>query len=98
MDGVARVSEVGESSTPVLPVTREPIHHTVPLLAARLARHEDRMDDIADAVEEIAPERIEGMEEEMASLVTHKEAVERFIQTLGSELEEASDMIAEFGR
>ncbi|PWA95502.1 hypothetical protein CTI12_AA049980 [Artemisia annua] len=47
-EGSPSTFELGDSSSMaaarVLPVTREPIHHTIPLLIARMVRHEDRID------------------------------------------------------
>ena len=45
----------------MLPVTGEPIHHTIPLLAARLVRHEDCLDELLSVIENISLERIEIM-------------------------------------
>ena len=97
IEGPPRVSELGESSTPVLPVTGEPVHHTVPLLAARLVRHEDRIDDIVGVVEEISLERVENMEEEVTNLVVHRVALEQVFQMMGTELEETMDTVTEMG-
>ena len=53
-EGAPNARELGENSfsaaSRILPVTGEPIHHTIPLLAARLARHEDRLDDILSII------------------------------------------------
>nr|GEW17303.1 putative reverse transcriptase domain-containing protein [Tanacetum cinerariifolium] len=54
---------LGESSsTHVLPMTGEPVHYTMPLLAARLIRHDGQIEEIYDHLEEIPLERFEGME------------------------------------
>ncbi|GKA92874.1 hypothetical protein Tco_0814799 [Tanacetum coccineum] len=54
--------KIGESSTAahILLVTGEPIHHTIPLLVARLARHKGRIEEIHDHLEEIPLERNSG--------------------------------------
>ena len=68
-EGAPRASELGEGSSVVLSVTREPIHHTIPLLAARSVRHEDRIDEILSPAEEISLERVKNMQEEVQNLV-----------------------------
>ena len=97
LEGYPRASEIVESSTAVLPVTGEPVHHTVPLLVARLVRHEDRIDDIVGVVDEISLERVENMEEEVTNLVAHRVALEQVFQLLGTEIEETMETVAEYG-
>lgn len=45
-EGIPVTSEVGESSTtiPIPSLTLEPVHHTIPVVVARLADHERRID------------------------------------------------------
>lgn len=45
----------------MLPITGEPLHHTITLLAARLVMHEDRLDELLSVIEDIPVERIEIM-------------------------------------
>ena len=62
-EGAPSARELGENSSStasrILPVTGEPIHHTIPLLAARLARHEDRLDDIMSIIDDFPLEHVE---------------------------------------
>lgn len=48
-DEVPIIPETGESSTttPIPPLTQEPVHHIIPVLIARLVRHESRIDQLA---------------------------------------------------
>lgn len=73
----------------MLPITGEPIHHTIHLLAARLVRHEDRLDEQLSVIEDISLERIEIMQEEVENLVVHRTALEIMFEMMGTEIEEA---------
>ena len=97
VEGSPRASELGEGPSAVIPVTGEPIHHTVPLLAARLVRHEDRIDELVSIIEEISLDRIENMEEEVTNLVVHRVALDRVFQMMGTEIEETMDTVTELG-
>ena len=96
-EGSPRAAELGDGSSAVLPVTGEPIHHTIPLLAARLVRHEDRLDELLSVIEDISLERIECMQEEVTNLVVHRTALEMVFEMMGTEIEEAQATITEFG-
>ena len=97
LEGYPRVTEVGESSSAALPLTGEPVHHTVPLLVARLVKHEDRIDDLIGVVEEISLDRVEGMEEEVTNLVAHSAALDQVFQLMGTEIEETIETVTEYG-
>ncbi|GJR55102.1 hypothetical protein Tco_1405623 [Tanacetum coccineum] len=64
------VFEFGESSTAahVLPVTGELIHHTIPLLVARMVRHERQIHEMEDHMEELPLERFEAMKQDIKGL------------------------------
>ena len=96
-EGAPRASELGESSSAVLPVTGEPIHHTVPLLAARLARHEDRIDELLSLIDDISLERVENMQDELVSLVVHSLAMEEALELMGIYLEDTEEVVTELG-
>ena len=72
-EGTPSASELGESSsttTPrVLPITGEPVHHTVPLLAARLVRHENRIDAVQNFIDDVLLGRFESIEEAVENLM-----------------------------
>nr|GEZ07095.1 hypothetical protein [Tanacetum cinerariifolium] len=62
--------ELGESFTvaPTLPVTSEHIPHTIPLLAARLVRHEDQIYEVKEHLKELSFKRVESMALELEIL------------------------------
>jgi hypothetical protein len=97
IEGSPRAADLGEGSSAVLPVTGEPIHHTIPLLAARLVRHEDRLDELLSVIEDISLERIKIMQEEVENLVVHRTTLETVFEMMGTEIEEAQATITEFG-
>ncbi|GJW86454.1 hypothetical protein Tco_0161794 [Tanacetum coccineum] len=45
-------------------VIGEPIHHTIPLLVARLIRHEDQIERIQDHLKDLLLKRVESMDQE----------------------------------
>ncbi|PWA96905.1 retrotransposon gag domain-containing protein [Artemisia annua] len=83
--------ELGESSsmaaTRVLPVTREPIHHTIPLLIARMVRHEVRIDRVYDHLDELPLERIETIEMDLAVLIDNGVDIQQTVAGLGTTLD-----------
>lgn len=97
VEGSPRAAELGDGSSAVLPVTGEPIHHTIPLLVAILVRHEDLLDELLSVIEDISLERIECMQEEVTNLVVHRTALDMVFEMMGTEIEEAQATITEFG-
>ncbi|PWA84259.1 hypothetical protein CTI12_AA111430 [Artemisia annua] len=89
--------ELGEGSSVaasrILPVTGEPIHHTIPLLAARLVRHEDRLDAIATLVNNIPNEQVEVMSSEIEQLVMGHLEMGTMIEQLSAQFGEAMEFI-----
>ncbi|PWA34408.1 hypothetical protein CTI12_AA619420 [Artemisia annua] len=87
--------ELGESSASlpkILPVTGEPIHHTIPLLATRIARHEDRFNDIVNMaveskVEQMKTEFSESLEF-IAALCSANVAIRDVLTSFDHELEQ----------
>nr|GFA37369.1 putative reverse transcriptase domain-containing protein [Tanacetum cinerariifolium] len=75
-EGALSTYKTGESSTAhVLTVTGESVHHTVPLLAARLIRHKSLIEEIHDHLREVSVERIETLKQEhVADAMTTFEA------------------------
>ncbi|GJQ94690.1 putative reverse transcriptase domain-containing protein [Tanacetum coccineum] len=69
-EGSPNVFEFGESSTAahVLPVTSELIHRTIPLLVARMVRHERQIHEMEDHMEELLLERFEAMKQDIEGL------------------------------
>ena len=82
----------------MLPVTGESIHHTIPMLAAKLLRHEHRLDDLLGVIEEISLERVEGMQRDVRDLIVSRLAMDHIFEVFGRELEESRELIAETGR
>ena len=72
-EGAPTKRELGEGSSfaasRILPITGEPLHRTIPLLAARLVRHENRLDAIATLVNHIPNEQVDTMATEIEQLV-----------------------------
>lgn len=96
-EGTPTNRELGERSSfvasKILPVTGEPIHHTIPLLAARLVRHEDRLDAIATLVNNIPNELIEVMSAEIEQLVMGHLEMGTMIEQLSTQFGEAMEFI-----
>ena len=94
-EGAPSTAELGESSSAVvsrsLPVTGEPLHHTVPLLAARLARHEDRLDYIVGILNDLPSEQVEILGDEVENLVIGQLAMEIAFDHMGTQLEEVRE-------
>ncbi|PWA42462.1 hypothetical protein CTI12_AA544490 [Artemisia annua] len=89
--------ELGEGSSVaasrILPVTGEPIHRTIPLLAARLVRHVDRLDAIASLVNNIPNEQVEIMSCEIEQLVMGHLEMGTMIEQLSAQFGEAMEFI-----
>ena len=95
-EGTPTTRELGESSystSRILPVTGEPIHHTIPLLAARMVRHEDRLDSIASILNKIPQELLETFEDDMNSLIIGHLAIEDKVEKLDSLFWESMEFI-----
>ncbi|GJW34742.1 putative reverse transcriptase domain-containing protein [Tanacetum coccineum] len=71
-EGASRTFEIGESSaataTRFLPITSETIEQTIPLLVARLTRHDGDIDQIYDYWEQMLLERVEEIEDDIETL------------------------------
>ncbi|PWA78207.1 hypothetical protein CTI12_AA217150 [Artemisia annua] len=86
--------ELGESSASlpkILPVTREPIHHTIPLLATRIARHEDRLNDVVNVINGLPCGHIT---EDVNNLIIGQMAVESKVEQIKTEFSESIEFIA----
>ncbi|PWA50037.1 hypothetical protein CTI12_AA472070 [Artemisia annua] len=86
--------ELGESSASlpkILPVTGEPIHHTIPLLATRIARHEDRLNDIVNVINGLPCGHIT---EDVNNLIIGQMAVESKVEQIKTEFSESMEFIA----
>jgi hypothetical protein len=70
-----------------------PLHHTVPLLAAKLVRHEDRIDAIIDTLNDFLREHIETLTDEVENLVIGQLAMKVVFEQTGIRLEEAIEFI-----
>ncbi|PWA42933.1 hypothetical protein CTI12_AA540480 [Artemisia annua] len=96
-EGTPTNKELGEGSSVaasrILPVTGEPIHCTIPLLAARLVRHEDRLDAIASLVNNIPNEQVEVMSCEIEQLVMGHLEMGTMIEKLSAQFGEAMEFI-----
>ena len=62
-----------------------------------MVRHEDRVDDLIDVVEEISLDRVEGMEEDVTSLMACRVAMKQVVQLMGAEIEETLETVTEQG-
>ncbi|GJT85919.1 hypothetical protein Tco_1067636 [Tanacetum coccineum] len=76
IEPITHAPRLSSTAAHILLVTGEPIHHTIPLLVARLVRHEGRIKEIHDHLEEIPLERVETVEQELENSGngTHHEA------------------------
>ncbi|PWA79767.1 hypothetical protein CTI12_AA202170 [Artemisia annua] len=86
--------ELGESSASlpkILPVTGEPIHHTIPLLATRIARHEDRLNDVVNVINGLPCGHIT---EDVNNLIIGQMAVESKVEQIKTEFSESMEFIA----
>lgn len=95
-EGAPRTRELGESSftsSRILPVTGEPIHHTVPLLAARLVRHENRIDALASMMNDHPPENIEFLAEDVETLGISQLKLEEMMEQLNAQSTEVMEHI-----
>ncbi|PWA72184.1 pseudouridine synthase family protein [Artemisia annua] len=94
LEGNPSKRELGESSASlpkILPVTREPIHHTIPLLATRIARHEDRLNDIVNVINGLPCGHIT---EDVNNLIIGQTAVESKVEQMKTEFSESMEFIA----
>ncbi|PWA36157.1 hypothetical protein CTI12_AA603300 [Artemisia annua] len=86
--------ELGESSASlpkIFPVTGEPIHHTIPLLATRIARHEDRLNDVVNVINGLPCGHIT---EDVNNLIIGQTAVESKVEQMKTEFSESMEFIA----
>ncbi|PWA60774.1 hypothetical protein CTI12_AA379290 [Artemisia annua] len=93
-EGTPSKRELGESSASlpkILPVTGEPIHHTIPLLATRIARHEDRLNDIVTVMNGLPYGHIT---EDVNNLIIGQMAVEGKVEQMKTEFSESMEFIA----
>ncbi|PWA73925.1 hypothetical protein CTI12_AA256690 [Artemisia annua] len=96
-EGTPTNRELGEGSSfaasRILPITGEPLHRTIPLLAARLVRHEDRLDAIATLVNNIPNEQVEILSAEVGQLVMENLEMGNMIGQLQIQFSEAMSFI-----
>ncbi|PWA34835.1 Armadillo-type fold [Artemisia annua] len=72
-------------------VTGEPIHHTIPLLATRISRHEDRLNDIVNVINGLPCGHIT---EDVNNLIIGQMAVESKVEQIKTEFSESMEFIA----
>ena len=92
-EGKLSARELGETSSTtsrIIPVTGEPVSHTVPLLAARLVRHEDRLDAIATILNGLPCEHITS---DVSNLMTGQVAIENRVELVEDHYEEIMGFI-----
>ncbi|PWA66698.1 hypothetical protein CTI12_AA325530 [Artemisia annua] len=98
-EGSPSTFELGESSSMaaarVLPVTREPIHHTIPLLIARMVRHEDRIDRVYDHLDKLPLGRIETIEMDLAVLIDNGVDIQQTVAGLGTTLDHTIEQVTD---
>jgi hypothetical protein len=95
-EGTPTARELGESSyttSRVLIVTGEPIHHTIPLLAARMVRHEDQLNSIASILNKIPHEHLETFADDIDSHIIGHLAMEDKIEKLDTQFWESMEFI-----
>ncbi|PWA94106.1 hypothetical protein CTI12_AA063280 [Artemisia annua] len=83
------------AATRVLPVTREPIQHTIPLLIARMVRHEDRIDRVYDHLDELPLERMETIEMDLAVLIDNGVDIQQTVAGLGTTLDHTLEQVTD---
>ncbi|PWA45509.1 hypothetical protein CTI12_AA518440 [Artemisia annua] len=94
IEGNPSKRELGESSASlpkILPVSGEPIHHTIPLLATRIARHEDRLNDIVNVINGLPCGHIT---EDVNNLIIGQMVVESKVEQIKTEFSESMEFIA----
>ncbi|PWA77922.1 hypothetical protein CTI12_AA224320 [Artemisia annua] len=69
----------------------EPIDHTIPLLATRIARHEDRLNDIVNVINGLPCGHIT---EDVNNLIIGQMAVESKVEQIKTEFSESMEFIA----
>ncbi|GJT76740.1 hypothetical protein Tco_1043465 [Tanacetum coccineum] len=72
----------GKTAALIHPITEEPIHRTIPLLIARLARHDRWVEEIQDDVHDLSFMRVHELEHENEALRTIIAPIVRHIETL----------------
>ncbi|GKB50219.1 hypothetical protein Tco_0900972 [Tanacetum coccineum] len=87
--------EMGENSlAQIHPIISEPIHHTIPLLVARLVHHDDQTEEIRNHQREIlaarseSDVRIEILEQELETVRSRAEASEAQLQQSEADMRE----------
>ncbi|GKA79789.1 hypothetical protein Tco_0786385 [Tanacetum coccineum] len=88
--------EIGESSSARIHlITSQPIHRTIPLLVARLIRHDGQIMKIYDHQREISVMRVEALEEEVEIWRDRAETAEQRAEDLHETLERTRDEVHE---
>nr|GEV91325.1 hypothetical protein [Tanacetum cinerariifolium] len=77
------------SAAQVHPVIGDPIHRTIPLILARLVRHDDTIDRLCDQFEEMSLDRMEMIEHDVEALQARVVVVEQRPDILQLALEDA---------
>ena len=93
-EGTPSKRELGESSASLpkkLTVTGEPITHTIPLLAARIARHEDRLDDLVNVMNGLPCAHTT---EDVNNLIIGQMAVESNLGQMRTDFDECMEFVA----
>ncbi|GJR97385.1 hypothetical protein Tco_0269559 [Tanacetum coccineum] len=75
------------AAAPALPVTNETIQEVIPLLVTRLARHDGVTDEVLDEMDELPPERIESVEDDVETLRARLASTEQETVTLCARVE-----------
>ncbi|GJR02029.1 hypothetical protein Tco_0525013 [Tanacetum coccineum] len=85
-EGAPNTFEINESSVAaaphVLPVTSKTIKQNIPLLVARLSRHDGVIDQVYDYLEKISPEHVEEIEDDIKTLQARLRSTEDEVTTL----------------
>ncbi|GKB15385.1 hypothetical protein Tco_0849308 [Tanacetum coccineum] len=96
-EGLPRRLEAGKSSkaTYTHSVTRQLIHHTVPLLVARMTRHEREIYAHQDHMDKLPLERLETMQQEIDGSYTISKATQEHVETLQATLQTSREEITD---
>nr|GEV68515.1 hypothetical protein [Tanacetum cinerariifolium] len=92
-EGSPSTFKIRESTTHIFSVTGETIHRTIPLLVARLNRHEDQIHEMQDHLKELSLEKFKAMKQDKKGLYGSIEATQQDVKTLRDTLQVSRERI-----
>ncbi|GJX46995.1 ALP1-like protein [Tanacetum coccineum] len=90
-----RRRRLSSSAAQTHPVTGEPIHRTIPLILARLARHDDMIEQLYDQFQDMSLDRMGMIEYDMETLHSRVDVAELRVEILQLALADAREEIME---